>query len=265
MRTVYINVKDEPNKRKIKKIAKKLYKINKKEDIVVALSKELQKNEELNNKIEEYGIKVLDGKWLFKFLICDIIEYVSKNEHKSKEIQIIAILMEKQDDIVLAQILEIAKNVKVLKIITKSIERYEYWETKLYEEYGIALQVTNNKKKSLSNVDIIINFDYDEEKIKEYNINPFAILVNLQDNIKCFKGININNYKIEYNKENFMEFEDELDYDNNIIYESYIYRRDTFLNIRKQLNRDEVRLIGLIKDNGEYYLEKSLDKQKILA
>lgn len=265
MRTVYINEKSELNKRKIKKIAKKINKISKKEDIVVALSKELEKNTELNNQIEEYGIKILDGKWLFKFLICDIVEYISKIEHKNKEIQIIAILIKRQDDIILSQILEIAKQVKGLKIITTSISRFEYLEYKLYEEYGIALHLTNNKKKSLSNVDIIINFDYNEEELSKYNINPFAILVNLQTDIKNFQGVNINNYKIGYNKENFIEFENELDFNNNVIYESYIYRRDTFSNIRKQLNQDEVRLIGLIKNNGEEYIKKVLDKQKILA
>ena len=46
--------------RRIKKVAKKLYKINQKEEIIVALSKKLESNEELKNEINRYNIKILN-------------------------------------------------------------------------------------------------------------------------------------------------------------------------------------------------------------
>lgn len=52
-------------KRRIKKIGKKLNKINKKENIVVALSKKLSKNEELICEIENYKIEILNRKMDF--------------------------------------------------------------------------------------------------------------------------------------------------------------------------------------------------------
>lgn len=264
---MYVNIKDDLNKRKVKKIAKKLYRISKKEDIVVALNKDLTKNEELTGFINDYGIKILNGKWLFKFLLHDIVDYICKIEHKIPETQNIAILINKKDDIIIGQVLEIAKRVKSLKIISDSINGFGYLEEELYTEYGIALQITNNKKKSLLHTDIIINFDYDEEQLSKYYTKPGVILVNLQENIelKNFAGININDYRIDYDKDNFEMFENEKDFESNVIYESYIYRKDTLPNIQKQLERDNVRLIGLIQDNGKFYLQKSLDKQKILA
>lgn len=65
MKTVYLNDKKIMTKRRIKKIGKKLNKINKKEDIVVALSKKLSKNEELISEIESYKIEVLNRKMDF--------------------------------------------------------------------------------------------------------------------------------------------------------------------------------------------------------
>lgn len=245
MKTVYVDIGKEITARRAKRIAKKLYKKNKKEDIVVALSKELENNEELNNQINEFGIKVLDGKWLFKFLICDTIEYISNMKSKRLDTEVVAIVMERQDEIVLAQLSEIAKKVKTLKIISGFTFGLDYIEEKLYNEYGIAIQITNNKRKALANVDIVINFDLKEEKLKEYSINKQAVLVNIKENIKNFSGTNINYYKIEYNRENFTKMKNEINFDSNVIYEGFIYRRDTLQNIRKQLMIDNVRLVEL--------------------
>lgn len=65
MKTVYLNDKKIMTKRRIKKIGKKLNKINKKENIVVALSKKLSKNEELICEIENYKIEILNRKMDF--------------------------------------------------------------------------------------------------------------------------------------------------------------------------------------------------------
>lgn len=60
MKNVYINEKKKLTPRRIKKIAKKVNKINKKEEALVLLSDELQKERELIAEIESYKIKVLD-------------------------------------------------------------------------------------------------------------------------------------------------------------------------------------------------------------
>ncbi len=245
MKTVYVDIEKEMTDRRIKKIAKKLYKLNRKENIVVALSKELEKNDGLVNQINEYGVSILDGRWLFKFLICDIIEYISNMRERKEETEVVAVIMERQDEILLAQLPEIAKKVKTLKIISRATFGLDYLEEKLYNEYGIAIQITNNKQKALTNADIVINFDLKEEKLKEYNINSQATLVNIKENIKNFSGTNINYYKIEYNRENFAKMKNETKFDSNVIYEGFIYRRDTLPNIRKQLMLDNVRLIEL--------------------
>ena len=161
----------------------------------------------------------------------------------------VAILMDKADEIILQQIPIIAKSVKTLKIVTKSKNSYSYIENELFEKDGIAMQITNNKDKSLSNVDIILNFDFNGERISEYKIKHNAILINLGKKIRVnkdiFNGEFINDYEISFDEDNYNIDINKENFDKNILYESYIYRRDTFENIKKHLEKDNVKIIKI--------------------
>lgn len=245
MKTIYID-KDNIGKWRARRTAKKLYRQSKNDDIVIALSKNLMEHEVLNNTLNEYGIKVLNDRWLFKFLIFDILNFVAKMKEERLEVISIAILMDKADEIIMQQLVSIAKSVKTLKIVTKSKISYSYIEKELFEKDGIAIQITNNKEKSLLNVDIILNFDFNEERISEYKINHNAIIINLGKKIRLnkdiFIGKIINNYEITFNEENYDIEINKNNFDKTILYESFIYRRDTFTNIQKQLKKDELKI-----------------------
>lgn len=245
MKTIYID-KDNIGKWRARRTAKKLYRQSKNDDIVIALSKNLMEHEVLNNALNEYGIKVLNDRWLFKFLIFDILNFVAKMKEERMEVISIAILMDKADEIIMQQLVSIAKSVKTLKIVTKSKISYSYIEKELFEKDGIAIQITNNKEKSLLNVDIILNFDFNEERISEYKINHNAIIINLGKKIRLnkdiFIGKIINDYEITFNEENYDIEINKNNFDKTILYESFIYRRDTFTNIQKQLKKDELKI-----------------------
>jgi len=245
LKTIYID-KDNIGKWRARRTAKKLYRQSKNDDIVIALSKNLMEHEVLNNTLNEYGIKVLNDRWLFKFLIFDILNFVAKMKEERLEVISIAILMDKADEIIMQQLVSIAKSVKTLKIVTKSKISYSYIEKELFEKDGIAIQITNNKEKSLLNVDIILNFDFNEERISEYKINHNAIIINLGKKIRLnkdiFIGKIINNYEITFNEENYDIEINKNNFDKTILYESFIYRRDTFTNIQKQLKKDELKI-----------------------
>ena len=245
LKSVYIDEEKDISLRKTKKIAKRLYKANKKEEIAIALSNKMQENTGLLEQLNNYKLCILNGRWILKFLIFDILESVIKRKNEKIETQNVAILIDKADDILLSQLLHIAEKVRSFKIITNEPQRYSYLEN-LCEDYGIALQITNNKSKSLSKTDIIINFDFDEEKIIRYKINPSAIIINIQTKLEAnkinFEGKIINNYYIEYNKENYQKFFNKENFDSNILYESYIYRKDTYSNIYNQMKKDKVKI-----------------------
>lgn len=62
MKTIYIYQKGKITKRKIRKIAKKISKASKKEDIVVAICKDLSENEELLQELESTKQIILNRK-----------------------------------------------------------------------------------------------------------------------------------------------------------------------------------------------------------
>lgn len=245
LKSVYIDEEKDISLRRTKKIVKKLYKANKKEGIAIALSNKMQENTGLIEQLNNYKLCILNGRWILKFLIYDILELVVKKQNEKIEMQNVAILIDRVDDVLLSQLLHIAEKVKGFKIITNEPQRYSYLED-LCKDYGIAMQITNNKSKSLSKTDIIINFDFDEEKIIRYKINPSAIIINIQTKIEAnkinFEGKIINDYCIEYNKENYQDFFNKENFDSNILYESYIYRKDTYSNIYNQMKKDGVKI-----------------------
>ena len=246
LKSVYLDQEKNISIREAKKIAKKLYKANKKEEIAIALSNRVREDRNLLEKLEEYKLRILNGRWILKFLIYDILESALISKNKKIEVQNVAILIDGVEDILFPQLLHIAENVRSLKIVTDQINKYSYLEN-ICQEYGIALQITNNKSKSLLRSDIIINFDFDEEKIGKYKINPQAIIINIQTKIETnrndFQGNIINDYSIKYDQEKYQGYFHQDNFDENILYESYIYRKDTFANIYKKIKEDNVKVI----------------------
>ena len=85
--------------------------------------------------------------------------------------------------------------------MTNNINYFKPLKEKLWDEDGIIITLTNNKKKALSKSNIILNVDFSEEVINRYIIFDEAILINLEEEIKIrkkrFCGKIINDYKIK--------------------------------------------------------------------
>ena len=145
-------------------------------------------------------------------------------------------------------IIHIAKSIKRLNIITNHIEKCKKIEEYLYKEFGIMLNISNNRRKSLLKSEIIINMDFPEELINKYKIYDNAIIVNIEDKIniqsKRFNGININYYKIQIPDEYGLQ-----GFKNEIIYESLIYGKK-YKEINEKLLKDEIKINKLIGNNG---------------
>ena len=132
----------------------------------VVLSNEIKNNSIIVDKLQ--GLNILDGRWLFNYLIFDIIKYISLKRKKEISENEISILVNKTTDTNVQNILNIAQSVKVLNIVTENIAIFNQIEEKLYKENGIMIRVTNNKKKSLLRSDIIINIDFTNEEFAKY-------------------------------------------------------------------------------------------------
>lgn len=146
-------------------------------------------------------------------------------------------------------IIEIAKNIKTLNIVTNHIDRCKKIEEYLYNEFGIMINISNNKRKSLLNSEIILNIDFPEELINKYRIYEKSIIINISEKIKLiskrFNGININYYKINIpEKYKIYNFKDE------IIYESIIFKIYKLEDIMKKIKKDKIKIKKLIGNNG---------------
>ncbi len=134
----------------------------------VVISNELKQNTIILNNLQ--GLNILNGRWLFNYLIYDTIDYILQKKNKEINESEISILANKTTDTNIQNILNIAKSVKVLNIVTENIAIFKQIEEKLYKEIGIMVRVTNNKKRSLLKSDIIINLDFNEEELNKYSI-----------------------------------------------------------------------------------------------
>ena len=150
-----------------------------------------------------------------------------------------------------------SKNFRMVNVVTSNINKYKKLEEKIFNEDETVITVTNNRKKSLKRAKIIINIDFEAEKLKKYNINRKAIIINVEkdifNNSNIFDGININNLDINISQE-LKNFFDEYNLLNKtsltILYESILNKKDSFENIKERIKKDEVSIIRLIGNNG---------------
>lgn len=241
------------NKIRNKKIIKIAKRINKKlydnniENVV--LSNYLEENEILKQKLYCQNINILDGRYLFYLLIPEIIEYILKRQKVKLQNGEVTLLINDFTKNNAKIITYIAQNVKRVNIVTNHSNKFKKIEDYLYNELGVILNITNNKSKSLSNANLIINIDFPEEIINKYEINRNAIIVNIFNEIKIrakkFNGININYYKACIPKEYQID-----GFQNNLVYESSIYKY-SYENARKDIIANKIRIKKLVGINGD--------------
>ena len=190
------------NKNYIKKINSKINKIN--EPIVLAKEiKENAKKEEYKNTNIYSIVKTLEED---KKLLSDFAEEILKNIiEKQKQVveqQSIYILAKENNIQRKNQITNLLAKYKAVNLITANMREFKKLEENL-EESSETFAVLNNKKKSLTRAKYIINVDFNEKEILEYNINRTATIINLNKgklNLNNFDSYVINN--IEINSEN---------------------------------------------------------------
>ena len=246
----------------------------------IVLSNSLKNINGVKECINKENIKILDGTFLKENLLLEIVIYVANSMNISAKDVDVTILANDNKFDYMKNIINIAENIKNIKIITNNVERFKNVEQKIQEILGILIRITNNKRKGLANSQIIINLDFPEELINKYAINPEAIIVNIGQNVKIkskkFKGINANNIKISMKTNYNTEFEQNKifnDFEEAELYEASI-KNISFEEIKKKFQKDNVNVTSLIGNNGsinkkefeekcKFYV-KSIDKMLIL-
>lgn len=241
--------------KKAKKLAKKTKKIfDKTISKKVVISEKIQKQEEYVNLLHSYNLEIVQERWLFEVLSCKILDCIIEKRKMKKEETQISILVNDLSENMLANLRKIAKEYKRLNIITNHIEKFRRLENQILEKDGIMITVGNNKKMGLSKSKIILNVDFPQELIDQYNIYENAIIINIRGNIKIstkrFNGICINNYDITFENEEF-DYDKETKYKTAQIYEAQINKRQPFKETIKQIERDKVKITKLMGINSQ--------------
>ena len=234
-----------------KNIVKKVKTIKTKRKTELVLSKEVKKYTRFLN-----GMKIRNGKTILVDSIDNILQKII-GEIKIETIDLY-ILANSYTQTSVNFIKKISKKVKSVNLITNRVDKYKMIEEMLLEE-GIAISISNNKKKSLKNSKIIINLDFNNEDIKKYNINRNACIINIGNDtitniIHGFEGVIIQNIDVIISNKNFFE--------SNNIYDKF-EKIDLFETIKSQKMDLEIEaLYGL---NGKISEKELLNVRKILT
>lgn len=255
MKAIYIS-NESLSARKVKKIIKK----QGKDACFFVLTKNVKQNKKIIKVINKLELPICDGRWLFKYLVVQVLEYIEKQQKKKIEEQNLAFMIDSYNEIVEFYIKYLTNKVKSLKIITEKRNKFKQIENEMFQNDGTVLTISNNKRKALKNIDIIINFEYSEEKINKFAIKDNAIIINLKEKItiisKRYRGININSYDICFSNRYLEMLEWIKKFENKEIYESYIYGKQNIYNIEKQMIKDNVEIKELIGNRGKISKEE---------
>lgn len=237
--------------KKAQKLARKTKKIfEKTRSKKIVISKKVQEQEEYMNQLYPLNLDIVKGKWLFEVLSCQVLDYILEKKEMKKEETKITILVNDLSENMLANLRQIAKQYKMVNIITNHREKFKKIEKQILEEDGIMITVGNNKRKGLSQSELILNVDFPTELLNSYTIYENAMIVNLRGNVKIekkrFNGMMIQDYEIVVENEKEFDYDKKTKYRACEIYESQLNKRQPFQEIMKQINKDKVKVTQLI-------------------
>lgn len=252
-------IKETTTEKQVQKLAKNIRKKCQKQGINhVVLSKNILNNKFFYNKIYECAIDTFDGKWLQKYMAYETLDYIVKKRNLKKEETEITILTNYISNEAIETIKLLAKEYKRINVVTQQINEFKYLEEKIYDEYGMMMTVTDNKRKSLEKAKIILNFDFSEKALNKYNIYDEAIIVNLKEKLKInkkrFNGLVVNDYEIYSTRaDDYFGLDKIRNYYVKDLLEESLYRKDSFANIRRNITNGHYKIKELYGINGKLF------------
>lgn len=185
---IFVPLIEIENSKVQEKLAKKTIKIfenlNSKK---VVISKNVKMYKTYVNLLNTGQFDVVNGKWLFSMLIPEVIKYVENKKNLKEEETSVYFLVNDFTETVIENIKAMAKGHKHVSVITKYVEKMKKIENQILQETGVVITVMNNKKKSLAKAQIVINADFTNELLNQYNICENAIIIDLTQSLRNLK------------------------------------------------------------------------------
>ncbi len=219
----------------------------------VVLSNYLNDVKKINNQFCNKGIYIYKGNMLIHYLIYNFIDYISKLRQEETALQELFILVNNSSQINKDSIIYLAQKFKRINIVTLKLNNFMKLSDYL-EGLGIAITVTNNKRKSLLKAKFIINLDFDENMINAFSVNTKAVIIETNKKVnlksKLFNGINVLDFQMIYDNitNNFNDI-CYKNFDKKILYEQSLTGKN-YENAIKDIEQNNVKIVNLIGKNG---------------
>lgn len=220
----------------------------------VCVSSELLYKEEFIGLLRKNNINICDGTWIKKYMLINILDYISYILQEDFLLKDIAIMVNKDYELATEYIKLLANRFKIITVITNNVRYFEKFEDKYLKDFGIEINLVNNYRKSLSKTEYIVNLDFNEKEICKYNIFSNACFINLGNRTiisnRKFDGISVIGVQISMPNK-FLNYS-ELFYNFNYlsVYESFVKKRTSISNILKEIDKDCLDIICLENDKS---------------
>lgn len=246
---LYCVPKDEINERMINNLKEKLLLRNSKDIVLPEL---MLKNSAFVDIIKNMNYNILEGKWLYKFLCYDIVSKITEVKNTSLNNLEVTILSNEDSDINIENIKLLAKEVKILNIVTENPKAFKVVEEYIFTEYGSIINVSSNKSKACKYSDVICNFDFSISKLKKCNLKKGAIVIQFtKEKFENRNGSTIVFYKLNMPVSYTKIFNQYSNYEEEVFYESLLYYKTSFMNLKSILKKDNISIKYFIGCNGK--------------
>ena len=245
---------------KLEKCIKKVKILMQRYNIQSLVAEDNLKQSEKFKKIIETETKkvhILDGRGIMPYLIQEILENILQRQGSKTELEDLYICVKENKPLHTENIIYLMKYFKNINIVTPKIKEFQKLADKIEKKENIIITVTNNKKKSLKKAKVIVSFDLQKSEIDKYIIYREAIILTIDEKgfyeSNTFNGIQIRRIEIDTSDEIKDFFEKYNLLENNelaTLYESKINKKQGLLQIKQQMQKDEIKVIKLYGKNG---------------
>lgn len=204
----------------------------------------------------------LDGKYLLKCAIPEILNYCFKLLNKNAELEEIYVLAENYTKENIKIIETLTEKIKVVNVVTTHLKQFQELEKKL-ERRDIYITVSSNKRKALKNAELIINLD--SKNFNGFNVNKSSIIVNCNNEFnlnKDFEGICIEKINVEI-KKIMRIFAENENMDRQELFEAELLKTSQYDEARYILEKSKMQVTGVVGKRGVINLKEFEKVQKI--
>ncbi len=197
----------------------------------------------------------LDGKYLLKCAIPEVVSYCFKALDKNAELEEIYILVENYTKENIRIIETLTEKVKVVNIVTTHLRQFQELEKRL-ERKEIYITVSSNKRKALKRAELIINLD--NKNFNGFNVNKCSIIVNCNSEFslsKDFEGICIEKINIDI-KKIMRIFTENENMSKNELFEAELLKTSQYDEARYILDKSKMQVTGVVGKRGIINLEE---------